>query len=286
MFTEPDDHKVVARMRAAHCRACTALGIQPAQEPDEAWGWQGRTLSGPVIAPGGPAWLRVGCASIGEINVKFWDGSLAAEQAIPNSIPRPRLRVVHDWCDEHWEYRAELYDRIAARPASTSPTLTTDPELPATWWTAVRAMLDDIADVPTNRFSVHQPFLERAMPQFLGTPIDTTAPSWSTAHGDFHWANLCAPELRVFDWEGWGLAPTGYDAAVLHSHSLLVPSAAARIRRELEYLLDTPAGRYAELVVITQLLHSVACGVNLELAAPLQRRAEHLLGRTVPRVTG
>ncbi|MGG2460143.1 hypothetical protein ACO0M4_10035 [Streptomyces sp. RGM 3693] len=135
----------------------------------------------------------------------------------------------------------------------------------------------------TDRFSVHQPFLDRAMPQFLGSPIDTTPPSLSTAHGDFHWANFCAPELRVFDWEGWGLAPTGYDAAVLHSHSLLVPSVAACARRELEDVLNTPEGRYAELAVITQLLHSTTHGDNLELAEPLRRRAEYLLGRPVPR---
>lgn len=282
MFTEPDDSKVTTRMRTAHCRACTALGIRPEQEAGEAWGWRGRTLSLPVVTPSGPAWLRVGCAQSGEVNATFWDGSIAAEQAIPDSVPRPRLHVVHDWSDEQWTYRAELYERVTARLASPTATLTTTPDLPSTWWRAVRAVLDDITQVPTDRFSVHQPFLQRAMPQFLGTPIDATAPSWSTAHGDFHWANLCAPELRVFDWEGWGLAPTGYDAAVLHSHSLLIPSVAARIRCELDDVINTPEGRYAELAVITQLLHSTTRGDNLELAAPLRHRAERLLGRAVP----
>lgn len=282
MFTEPDDPEVAARMRTAHGRACTALGIRLESEPDEAWGWRGRTLSRPVIASDGPAWLRVVCAPADEVNDTFWDGSIAAEQAIPGSVPRPRLRDRHDWSDEPWKYRAELYDRVAARPASTSSTLIMPPDLPSTWWAAVRAMLDDITKVPTDRLSVHRPFLDRAMPQFLGTPIDTMAPSWSTAHGDFHWANLCAPDLRVFDWEGWGMAPTGYDAAVLHSYSLLVPSVAARIRRELEYVLDTPAGRYAELAVITQLLYSTTRGDNLNLAEPLRSRAAHLLRRAVP----
>lgn len=166
--------------------------------------------------------------------------------------------------------------------ASTTPVLVTALDLPIPWWESVRALLHDVAQVPTSRLSVHPPFLERAMPQYLGTPIETTAPSWSTAHGDFHWANLCAPDLRVFDWEGWGQAPTGYDAAVLHSYSLKLPSIAAHVRRELN-VLDTPAGRHAELVVITQLLHSTTRGDNLELAEPLRGRAEHLLGRAVPR---
>lgn len=283
MFTEPDDPMTTARMRTAHGQACTALGTWPEQNANETWGWRGRTLSLPVIAPSGPAWLRVGCALSGEVNATFWNGSVAAQQAIPESVPRPRLRVVHDWNDEQWTYRAELYQRVTAWPASPTSTLTTTPDLPSSWWRAVRVVLHVIAHVPTNRFSVHQPFLKRAMPQFLGTPIDTTAPSWSTAHGDFHWANLCAPELRIFDWEGWGLAPTGYDAAVLHSYSLLVPSVAACVRRELKDALSTPEGRFAELAVITQLLHSTTHGGSLELAEPLRRRAEHLLGRAVPR---
>ncbi|WP_330347694.1 hypothetical protein [Streptomyces sp. NBC_00582] len=269
-------------MRTAHGHACAALGTRPEPDADETWGWRGRTLSLPVIAANGPAWLRVGCAPSGEINATFWNGSVAAQQAIPESVPRPRLRVVHDWNDEQWTYRAELYERVTARPASPASALTTAPDLPSTWWRAVRAVLHDIAPVPTDRFTVHEPFLKRAMPQFLGTPIDTTPPSWSTAHGDFHWANLCAPELRIFDWEGWGLAPTGYDAAVLHSYSLLIPSVAACVRREMKDVLNTPDGRFAELAVITQILHSTTHGDNLDLAEPLRRRAEHLLGRPVP----
>ncbi|HEY5833936.1 hypothetical protein [Streptomyces sp.] len=282
MSTEPDDPQVIARMRNAHSRACTALESHPEPGSIEVWGWRGRTLSQPVTARGGPAWLRIGSAPTGQVNATFWDGSIAAEHALPRSIPRPRLRLVHDWSDEQWEYRAELYDREAALPISTSPALITAPDLSSDWWASVRAALDDVAQVPTSRMSVHQPFLERAMPEYLGTPIDTAAPSWSTAHGDFHWANLSAPELRVFDWEGWGQAPTGYDAAVLHSYSLKFPSIAAQIRRELD-VLDTPAGWHAELAVITQLLHSTIRGDNLELAEPLRQRAEVLLGRAVPR---
>src|SRR5262249_18638582 len=55
----------------------------------------------------------------------------------------------------------------------------------------------------------------------LGEPVSTLSPMpWATAHGDLHFANLCAPNLHLLDWEGWGLAPAGYNAATLHSHSL------------------------------------------------------------------
>lgn len=283
MWPVPEDPAVVQRMRTAHGQARTALGVLPPADAREAWGWRGRTLSQPVTAPDGPAWLRVACAPIGQVATTFWDGSIEAEKSMPRSVPRPRLRSWHDWTDQRWEYRAELYDRIAACPAAASPVLTTVPALPATWWAALRAALGDIAAVPTRRVTICQPFLDRAMPHLLGTPISTVAPCpWTAAHGDFHFANICAPILHLVDFEGWGLAPAGYDAATLHSYSLLVPPVAARVRSELAYILGTTSGRFAELVVITELLHATTRGDNLALAEPLRQRAAHLLGRAIP----
>ncbi|MBA9003061.1 hypothetical protein [Thermomonospora cellulosilytica] len=283
MWPRPDDPEVVKRMRAAHRRARAAMGVTTDKDAHETWGWRGRTLGRPVTTPDGSAWLRVACAPIGQVVATFWDGSVQAEKSMPGSIPRPRLRSWHDWNDQRWQYRAELYGRVTARPVATSPVLTTNPDLPPGWWTAVRAVLNDIAAVPTRRVTIHQTFLDHAMPRLLGTPIDTTAPHpWTTAHGDFHFANICAPTLHVFDFEGWGLAPAGYDAAMLHSYSLLVPSTADRIRSELAHILDTPSGRFAELAVITELLHATTRGDHLALAEPLRQRASLLLGRAIP----
>lgn len=280
MWPPPDDPVVVQRMRQAHRQARTALGVAPEPTIREAWGWRGRTLSQPVAAPDGPAWLRVTCAPIAQMIATFWDGSLTAQRFIPDSVPRPRLRVWHDWSDEKWEYRAELYDRVPYRPIAACPSLETMPDLPSSWWTALRAALDNISTVSTCRVTIEPAFLDRAMPRFLGASIGATAPSWSTAHGDLHWANLCGPTLHMFDWEGWGLAPTGYDVAMLHSYSLLVPALAARIRTEFAHVLDTTAGRHAELVVITELLHSTTRGDNLHLADALRNRARKIMART------
>ncbi len=51
---------------------------------------------------------------------------------------------------------------------------------------------------------------------------------------------------------------------------------------EAGLLYDTPSGRFAELVVITELLHAATRGDHRPLADPLRRRASLLLGRTVP----
>lgn len=283
MWPEPDDPDVVARMRSAHARARAVLHARPAHELDDAWGWHGRTLGQPVTTPDGPAWLRIASAPTDQIIDTFWNGAIDAKRSLPGSIPRPRLLGWHDWTDQQWAYRAELYERVAARPVATSAILTTMPDLPKTWWAALRAALDEIAAIPTDRVTLHQRFLAWAMPRYLGAPIDANAPiPWTTAHGDFHYANICGPELCILDWEGWGTAPAGYDAAMLHSYSLLVPASAARIRDELAHLLDTRAGRFAELAVISELLHTTTQGDNLPLAEPLRRRAAVLLGRAVP----
>ncbi len=286
MWPAPDNPDVLNRMRTALRTARAALDVQPDQDGHEVWGWRGRTLSQPVIGPYGPAWLRVACAPASQADTTFWDSSLAAEKAIPRAVPRPRLRRHHDWNDEPWKYRAELYDRVAARPAATSSSLHTAPDLPATWWAAVCSALHHVATVATDRYTIEQEYLDQAMPRFLGTPITTTAPTWTTAHGDFHFANLCAPTLHILDWEGWGLAPTGYDAATLYIYSLLVPTTATRIRRELAHILDTPTGHFAELAVITEVLHSTTRGDHRDLAQPVRNRATLLLGRPVPLPAG
>ncbi|MFJ6214484.1 hypothetical protein ACIQGZ_14285 [Streptomyces sp. NPDC092296] len=73
------------------------------------------------------------------------------------------------------------------------------------------------------------------------------------------------------------VAPTGYDAALLHAYSLLVPETAADVRRFLGHVLDTRAGRFAELAVITELLQTTTRGDNLELEQPLRARLGRLL---------
>ncbi|MFB4193391.1 hypothetical protein [Streptomyces carpaticus] len=279
MWPQPDAPEVVEQMRTAHRQARTALNLHPGPITKEIWGWHGRTLSGPVHTTTGTAWLRLARASTEQKIATFWDGNIAAEESIPASIPRPRLRMWHDWTAGPWKYRAELYDYVSDIPASPAPIITTEPDLPRSWWASLKGALNNITTTPTRRVTIHQSFLDRAMPHYLGTPINTTAPSWSTAHGDLHFANVTAPKLLLLDWEGWGLAPTAYDIATLHTYSLLVPSVTARIRHEFADLLGTPAGHFAELAVITELLHTNNSGI---LATSVRTRSTQLLNRSIP----
>ncbi|WP_327065467.1 hypothetical protein [Kitasatospora sp. NBC_01302] len=275
MYSEPEP-KTAERMREAHATVATMLGAT-ANGSHESWGWRGRTLSRPVTTASGEGWLRLVSAPAEKAGGKLWEGPQEAERLMPPAVPRARLRGRHTWTEDQHGYLAELYDRITV-PAITThePTLRKAPDLDDAWWNGLSTALDAIAAVPSNRVAVRQEYLDRAMPEFLGTPVDTKVPAWTTAHGDLHWANLTGPTLTILDWEGWGTAPAGYDAALLHSYSLLVPDTATEVRQRLGHILDTPVGRFAELVVITELLQTVSRGDNLDLNGPLRARLSEL----------
>ncbi|WP_404949532.1 hypothetical protein HFP70_16685 [Streptomyces sp. ARC14] len=285
MFSEPDDPAVVDRMRAAHAAACAALGAVPCPPASggtrEAWGWQGRTLGKPATGPYGPGWLRVVHSSVERAGGKLWTGPEDAERLVPRYVPRPRLHLVREWAEGDDVYRAELYDFVADGAVSATPALTEAPRLTSAWWSGLRTAIGGLSTVRTDRTAVRQAYLDRAMPKylaFLGRPVPTAPPAWSTAHGDLHWANLAGPQLSILDWEGWGTAPAGYDAALLHAYSLAVPETAERVRRELSDILASEAGRFAELVVITELLQSAERGDNRELVPALRHRAGEVSG--------
>ncbi|WP_030244924.1 hypothetical protein [Streptomyces sp. NRRL S-350] len=271
MYSEPEPD-IARRMRKMHATAAAALDATPIGS-HEVWGWRGRTLSRPVETASGKRWLRLASALADKAGGKLWEGPQEAEQLIPPVVPRPRLRERRTWTEGEHGYLAELYDKITASTITThEPILREAPDLDDAWWDSLSTALDAIATVPSARVAVRQEYLDRAMPQYLGIPIDTEVPAWTTAHGDLHWANLTSPALTVLDWEGWGVAPAGYDAALLYSYSLLVPGTAAQVRRRLEHILDTPAGQFAELVVITELLQTTTRGDNLDLEEHLRRR--------------
>ncbi len=275
-MTRPDTDTAV-RMRTAHHRARVLLGVTPERLP-VAWGWRGRTLGHAVNNEQQHLWLRLASLPTNARDLFWWDGARAA-RSLPAALPRPRLHTVADWTDGPWKYRAELYDRAPSATASTI-FLASDLDLPASWWDALRQSLEALSRVPTDRDAVRQHRLDRAMPLLLGRPVETHAPTaWTSCHGDLHFANLCAPNLLFLDWEGWGRAPASYDAARLHTAALFAPRTARRIRAELAQYLDSPAGRYAELVVITELLEAASRGTGLELRNALRARAHQLLGR-------
>ncbi|WP_211275029.1 hypothetical protein [Streptomyces katrae] len=241
-------------MRTARTTACTALGVQD-RATDPVWGYEGRTLSGRVTGPdGGDGWLRLVSATEDRATGKLWEGPQSAHKALPAAVPRPALHRVHDWAADGFGYRAELYEHTPLATVSRSPVLADDVDLPESWWKELPLALDALATAATFREAVREEYIRRAVPQYTGHTVGEI--QWSTAHGDFHWANLAGPELLILDWEGWGTAPYGFDAALLYLYALQAPDTATRVRQALAHILDDPAVRVAELTVCAQVLQA------------------------------
>ncbi|MFD0901487.1 phosphotransferase [Actinomadura sediminis] len=165
-----------------------------------------------------------------------------------------------EWDADGLAHRAELSAYIATPVCSPAPALTERIRLPDAWWARLREAIEAVAVTPSpgSRSPViTQEYIHRAIPRYLGnTGVDTTVTRWSLAHGDLHWANLTRPELTILDWEGFGPAPFGFDAAHLYAYTLPVPEVAADVRRTFADVLATPDGRLAELTVAAMILQA------------------------------
>jgi len=277
MYSLPPDPGTERRMRGRHASAARALDVRT--EPgSEFWGWAGRTLGSPArTSAGEPAWLRLVSAPEDKAAGKLWDGALDAQHAFGDlDGHRPALLGVHDAFDDTTAYRAELSERVEEPVLSDDPLLRRELQLPDTWWEDLAGTLEKVAAVDTERVAVRRQYMDRAIPEFVGIPAPAVT-CWTTAHADLHWANVTAP-LRLLDWEGWGRAPEGFDAATLYAYTLLQPDTAARIREAFP-ILGSPAGLAAEATVCAMLLQTVARGDNLTLENPLRTWSEELRRR-------
>ncbi|WP_157431560.1 phosphotransferase [Actinomadura hibisca] len=196
---------------------------------------------------------------------KLWTGTEQANTILPADVPHPCLLARIDWTRDGFAYRAELSEYVATATCSDNPALPEETVLSAVWWTRLRRAIDTIGALPLppgRAPVVTQDYIHRAIPRYLGaagidtSDIDTTVRRWSLAHGDLHWANLTAPDLVLLDWEGFGPAPYGFDAAHLHAYTLTAPKAAAHLRTTLVHILERPEARLAELTVAAMILQA------------------------------
>ncbi|MFE2043475.1 hypothetical protein ACFXAZ_21620 [Streptomyces sp. NPDC059477] len=268
------DPATAQRMRKAFEYAASVFGLRPAGDA-ETWGWDGKTLSGPVTSG---RWLRVAAALTEKAARAAWDGAETAQEAMPDSVPRPRLENVRQWSEATYTYRAEVHERIEGGVISSTVMPPSGLDLPDAWWGSLRNALGAVSEVPTDRVAIRQERLHWAMPEFLGIQVDTEIPEWATLHADIQWSNLVGPELCILDWERWGLGPAGYDEANLYVSSLSEPSVADRVQREFAPALASPSGRFSQLVVAGEYLQGIGRGNNLELEAPLRELVARLLG--------
>jgi hypothetical protein len=227
-------------------------------------------------------WVRIEIRTTDRAHGQGFDGLQAAGAL--TGIAKPAWHASCAWDDpaHGWMWRADEIDLVTARPIKPGGTLAAAPDLSDTWWSTLNASLDAISAAETDRIAtlhcvpMTQARLTDAVVTVFGNLIDTTVTEWAAAHADLSWANLTAPECWLLDWEDWGLAPRGLDAAMLWSNSLAVPQLATRIQQERRADLESTTGLLVQLFFCAEVL-AVPPEHAGPLTEPARREADRLL---------
>ena len=221
------------------------------------WGFVGS----PVTFRGESAWLRVSPFLEHEMSRKAWRGT--AEAAAIQGVSKPALLHRIEWHADGPSpvpVSAEVLTLVTDPLASRQRFLRTAPDLPKNWFGDLSASMAALRAYRTDRrFPVHDAaeygYLLSAT---YRRPVPAgCVPVFGTEHIDLNWENITAPRFQILDMEHWCVAVTGYGAAYLYLTALEVPAVAARVRAALADVLDTPTGRYAQLVAVALILRNL-----------------------------
>lgn len=220
-------------------------------------------------------WVRVERRPVTRIDGQGWNGIECS--AALKGIAKPEWYAGVAWHDGDGQamWRADETELVAAEPVKPADRTT----LPDAWWETLNASLDALAAQVTTRVATPDTVsitqagvaevIDRAFP---GAAVDTTLDEWAAAHADLSWANLTTPRCFLLDWEDWGMAPRGLDAAKLLMSSLDVPEVADRVRLERRHDLETRSGRLMSLFYCCKLAPYV------DEQHPVHKEARGLLG--------
>lgn len=269
------ENDVRRMLRQALARMATELEVRAIGEPVH--GWHDRSIGSAVERGGDVLWLRIVWARAEWARGPWWTGNQDAG-AIHIGV-KPLFLDVREQTEGALVLRAELMTAVPGTPAAATPELRDGPAADAGWWSDLEQALVGVAATPTTRMSLDPAGIRRRIAVFFGREIDTDPGRWVSCHGDLHWNNIHTGPLAIVDWEAWGLAPRGYDAAFLLAHSLGVPAVADEIARRFRDDLETDDGVVAQLYALTKLLTRADGGAHPELIAPIHRHADRLIGR-------
>jgi hypothetical protein len=247
------------------------------------WGFAGS----PVTFRGQRAWLRVSPFLEHEMSRKAWRGT--AEAAVISGVSKPALLHRIEWqadAPEPVPVSAEVLTLVTDLLASKERFLRTAPDLPASWFGDLYASLAALRAHPTERqFPVHdaEEYGYLLSATYRRPVPDGCIPAFGTEHIDLNWENITAPHFCILDMEHWCVAVTGYGAAYLYLTALEVPAVADRVYEALANVLDTPSGRYAQLVAAALILRNLTRLPDPGgLAAMLHHHTDMLLARPAP----
>ncbi|MDQ0417813.1 hypothetical protein J2Z48_001997 [Croceifilum oryzae] len=259
-------------MREALEKAASIFSLNLIGTP--VFGWQDRTIACLSLKDGVKVWLRVVTEQKKWKDGDFWTGNEEANQI--TGIRKPNFLYSTEWEWGSVCVRAEVLTWMDGKICSPTSECRTYLGLSDSWWQELRDSLHSLSLLETSRVIRTQEEIDLRLSNRFGNECDFTIQKWGAAHGDLHWNNMMIP-FAILDWEGWGLAPKGYDAATLYVYSLLVPAIARRVYNWFLEDLDTREGVVSQLMVIDRLLHRMKKGDHPDLEEPLHILAVSLL---------
>ncbi|WP_042162457.1 hypothetical protein [Streptomyces lydicamycinicus] len=227
-------------------------------------------------------WVRLERRPLARIDGQGWNGTEAA--AALEGVAMPRWLAGVAWRDASGEamWRADETTPLPGAPVKPGGTLTVDSQLSGVWWGQLNRSLDALARQTTTRIAtpdtvtITQARVTQEITSTFGD-LDTTLADWRPAHADLNWANVTGPMFCLFDWEDWGMAPRGLDAASLWGNSLALPGLAERVWRERREDLESRDGLLMALFYCTKVVGRWADEADPKLA-PARIAAERIVG--------
>lgn len=225
-------------------------------------------------------WVRIEVRDLARVDGQGWGLETAA---VLQGVAMPAWLQGVSWIDHELGvmWRADETELITDQPIKAGGSLKDNPNLSEAWWETFRSSMQALAAHTTTRTAtphLHPVTQERVSATIhkLFPAVDTTITEWRAAHADLAWANLTAPNCYLLDWEDWGMAPRGWDAANLWASSFAVPELAQRVFDELRGDLNNRTGKLVQLCHCAEILNFPP-GYADELVPLAKQHAERLL---------
>ncbi|WP_171110868.1 MULTISPECIES: hypothetical protein [unclassified Streptomyces] len=201
-------------------------------------------------------WVRIERRPLEKVKGQGWNGTECA--AVLDGVAKPAWLQGVSWSDTAGAamWRADETELLPGEPVGPDSVLALSEE----WWKALNSSLDALAEQRTTRVAtpdtvaITQAGVTAVIKETFPGVSDTTIGEWAPAHADLNWANMTSPQFCLFDWEDWGMAPRGLDAAWLWGNSLVLPELAERVRRERRRDLESREGKLMSLFFCTKIL--------------------------------
>ena len=232
-------------------------------------------------------WVRIERRGFERIGPQGWNGTEAA--AVLQGVAMPEWYRGVAWREpgEPVMWRADELELIASPSVGNGALVLEDPDLPDTWWEALNASMDALVEQQTPRIAtpdtvtITHEVVTQALAEVFPHLADTRIERWTSAHADLTWANVMGPEFSIIDWEDWGMAPRGLDAATLWGNALAVPALADRVHHERSADLESRDGKLMSLFFLSKIVGPHAYEGD-PLLAPARTEAERLVAELQP----